>query len=130
MFLLSKWEEELLSQEEFEKLIIMLDDTKELALRELKNYENDSEITSIIFDRVYGTDETNEKQIAWVDIRNKKHSMDELSDEYLLNILELICNGGGWAHFVTNEKIIDLFNEADRRGLKHKNSLSKAMRES
>lgn len=68
-----------------------------------------------------------EKQIAWIDRNCKKYSMDEISDEYLLNILTFICDGGGYDHFLTKEKITNLFNEAEKRGLPHTNSLLEAI---
>lgn len=63
------------------------------------------------------------KKVAWIDRFYKNYQMDEISDSHLLNILGFMCNGGGHAHFLTVEKIKNLFDEADRRNLRHKNDI-------
>ncbi|MED1125555.1 hypothetical protein [Bacillus atrophaeus] len=68
-----------------------------------------------------------DKQIAWIDISRKSYYMEEISDAYLLNIIKFVNKGGGYLDFLTEEKIINLFKEADRRCLKHGCSLSKAL---
>lgn len=59
------------------------------------------------------------REEAWMDRFGNKYTMDELTDHYLLNILGLLCRGGGYVHFLTEERITNLFNEAARRGLHH-----------
>lgn len=68
-----------------------------------------------------------DKPIAWMDINRKSYYMEQISDEYLLNIIKFVSKGGGYLNFLTEKKIRNLFREADIRGLKHECSLSKAI---
>lgn len=67
------------------------------------------------------------REVAWIDRFGNKYTMDELSDRYLLNILGFLCRGGGYVHFLTEERITNLFNEAARRGLHHNHHLDVAL---
>lgn len=58
-------------------------------------------------------------EIAWIDVYGRKYTMDEISDEHLLNIVKFVSNGGGHPHFMTEEVIRNLFIEVDRRGFRH-----------
>lgn len=69
----------------------------------------------------------NSEDVAWVDTNYNELGMKSISDRYLLNILRFIEDGRGWTSFLTNEKIQNLFNEADRRELKHEFSVDLAM---
>lgn len=64
---------------------------------------------------------------AWVDRDYKYYRMDEISDRYLLNILKFLCRGGGYLSFLSQERIVNLFRESDRRGLNHEYDLSHAI---
>jgi hypothetical protein len=68
-----------------------------------------------------------ENEIAWIDRNYKEYSMDEILDSHLLNILRFMCKGGGYSYFLTTEKIINLFDEANKRNLKHSNKLIDAL---
>jgi hypothetical protein len=65
--------------------------------------------------------------IAWIDRGRRKYTMDEITDSHLVNILKFLCKGGGYMDFVTPEKIIELFEEAERRDLEHTQSLGTAI---
>jgi hypothetical protein len=65
--------------------------------------------------------------IAWIDRGRRQYTMDEIEDSHLINILKFLCRGGGYMDFVTHEKIIALFEEADERGLKHNQNLGTAI---
>ncbi|MEX3625128.1 hypothetical protein [Viridibacillus arvi] len=58
------------------------------------------------------------KQIAWINVYHREYSMNEITDDYLKNILNFIYRGGGYDQFLTVEKVADLFAEANRRGIK------------
>lgn len=66
-------------------------------------------------------------KIAWVDREQNELTMDQISDRYLLNILGFLERGGGYTHFLDEDKIRALFSEANKRGLKHNHDLSLAI---
>lgn len=60
-----------------------------------------------------------EKDIVWCDVNNNKYTLKEIDDRYLLNILRFISRGGGYKDFLDEGKIRKLYNEANRRKIKH-----------
>lgn len=66
-------------------------------------------------------------KFAWIDAHGIEYRMDDIDNEYLINILGFVCRGGGYAHVVTVENVINLFRESYKRGLNHSNSLSDAI---
>lgn len=64
---------------------------------------------------------------AWVDRQLKRYKMEDIKDSHLLNILRYMCKGGGYVDYMSFEIIENLFAEADKRGLKHSNSIHMAI---
>lgn len=60
-----------------------------------------------------------EKNYVWQDINYRKYKLQEIDDRYLYNILKFISNGGGNIEFLDDAKIETLFNEAQKRKIKH-----------
>lgn len=58
-------------------------------------------------------------EAVWMNVEQKRFMMNEIDDAYLLKILEFMCHGGGFMHFLTESKINALFDEAEKRGIKH-----------
>lgn len=54
---------------------------------------------------------------AWIDRNGRRYWMSEIDDRYLLNIINSLKSWTGDKHFVTDEKIEDLCEEAFKRGL-------------
>lgn len=61
----------------------------------------------------------NQTEAVWMSVEKKTFKLDEIDDAYLLKILEFMCHGGGFMHFLTDTKIEALFEEAEKRGLEH-----------
>jgi len=59
------------------------------------------------------------KNIAWVDRDYNKYTLEEISNRYLMNILRFLCRGGGYTDYLDKDKIQTLFDEAEKRGIKH-----------
>lgn len=55
----------------------------------------------------------------WLD----ENPLPDIDDRYLLNILNFISKGGGYTELMTEKNIELLFNEANKRKLKHKHAL-------
>lgn len=53
----------------------------------------------------------------WIDKNNKKHSREDVTDNHLLNIIDHLAKGGGWMHFLNEDKIDDIYDEALARKL-------------
>lgn len=68
------------------------------------------------------------KDVAWIDTNHNKLGMKSISDRHLLNILRFVEKGRGWASFLTDEKIQNLFNEASKRDIKHEFSVDLAVK--
>jgi hypothetical protein len=58
-----------------------------------------------------------EDEVAWIDKNYEHYSMSDISDTHLINILRFIGEGGGYDHFLTEGKIINLLTESFSRGL-------------
>lgn len=69
-----------------------------------------------------------DNEVAWIDKDKREYRMRDIQDSHLLNILRFICRGNGDPSFVTDDRIRALFDEADRRKLKHFSNLSVAIR--
>lgn len=65
---------------------------------------------------------------AWMTEDGTYLDMDEIADSHLLNIVKFLERGGGHSWFLDVVKIVDLFDETDRRGLSHRCSLGEAIR--
>lgn len=63
----------------------------------------------------------------WVDGEYNKLTVNQISDRYLKNILRFLCNGGGYHDYLDEDKITKLFNEADKREIKHPYKLKDAI---
>lgn len=68
------------------------------------------------------------KNPVWVNVELKRLNLGEIDDRYLLNILEFLVGGGGYIIYLSKEVIKVLFEEAEYRGLEHKNSLKDALK--
>lgn len=61
------------------------------------------------------------ENVAWIDINKKQYRMSEISDSYLINILNFIGRGNlGWEEFTNSDIINRLYDELNQRGLKCK----------
>jgi hypothetical protein len=67
--------------------------------------------------------------IVWIDKHYKSYKMEDIKDSHLKNILGFMCRGGGFADFLSDSKIRNLFQEADNRGIKHSFKLKTALDE-
>ena len=56
---------------------------------------------------------------VWEDINGNFYAIDDIDNRYLFNILRFISNGGGYVDFLDDDKIAKLFNEANKRKIKH-----------
>lgn len=70
-----------------------------------------------------------DNEIAWIDKDRKEYLMRDIQDSHLLNILRFMCRGNGHLWFLTETRIRSLFDEADRRGLKHRCDIHEALYE-
>lgn len=70
-----------------------------------------------------------DNEVAWIDKEGKEYRMRDIQDSHLLNILRFVCRGKGHSWFLTESKIRSLFEEADRRGLKHRYNIHDALYE-
>lgn len=61
--------------------------------------------------------------IVWIDKNYNEYKMNEISDRYLLNIINFMGRGGGRTDFLTPKRIEDLFFEARKRDLSHNISM-------
>jgi hypothetical protein len=77
-------------------------------------------VSRLIKGEIYEEVNRLEDEVAWIDKNYKHYSMDEISDSHLINILRFISDGGGYDHFLTEGKIINLLKEAFDRGLINK----------
>lgn len=68
-----------------------------------------------------------EEESAWMNVNYDEFKMNEIDDKYLINILSFLCRGGGFTDFLTDEKIEALFEEANKRGMKHHHDVKKAL---
>lgn len=61
------------------------------------------------------------ENVAWIDEQHNEYTMEELTDEHLINILNYLSEGNK-AHewLVTDEIVENLHVEAEYRGLKIK----------
>lgn len=57
-------------------------------------------------------------EYIWYDKQHNPHDIRVISDRYLLNIVRHVSKGGGYD--VSDELIRAIFEEANRRNLKHK----------
>jgi chromatin remodeling complex protein RSC6 len=67
----------------------------------------------------------NNKNIAWINVDHAKYRMKDISNLHLKNILNLLYRGGGHNYFITVDKITNLYNEANKRGIKLDFNLTK-----
>lgn len=65
----------------------------------------------------------NKENYIWYDCNFKAYTLQDIDDRYLLNILNFISRGGGHIYLMTEKNIELLFNEANRRKLKHNHTL-------
>ena len=65
----------------------------------------------------------NRANYVWYDVNLKAYTLQDIDDRYLLNILNFISRGGGYTDLMTEKNIELLFNEANKRKLKHKHTL-------
>jgi hypothetical protein len=56
--------------------------------------------------------------IAWINVNHTKYRMKDISNLHLKNILNLLYRGGGHDYFITVDKITNLYNEANKRGIR------------
>lgn len=64
---------------------------------------------------------------VWIDKDYNTYSVEQISDRYLKNILRFICNGGGHVGMMNEQQIKTLFDEAEKRGIKHPYRLHSAI---
>jgi hypothetical protein len=65
----------------------------------------------------------NKANYVWYDCNFKGYTLQDIDDRYLLNILNFISRGGGHADLMSENNIKKLFNEANKRKLKHNHTL-------
>ncbi|MEN9082025.1 hypothetical protein ABE320_17130 [Bacillus velezensis] len=63
----------------------------------------------------------------WIDKNYNTYTVDQISDQYLKNILRFLCNGGGYHSYLDEGKITRLFTEATSRKIKHSFKLEDAI---
>lgn len=56
-------------------------------------------------------------KVFWVDVNHNKLTKEQVSDNYLKNIIRFVCEGGGYYEEMTEDMIRELFREAKRRKL-------------
>ena len=56
-------------------------------------------------------------EVFWVDVNHNKLTKDQVNDNYLKNIIKFVCTGGGYYKEMSENMIIELFNEAKKRKL-------------
>ena len=66
-------------------------------------------------------------EYVWCDRNHKYLTLEEIDNKYLLNILNFILRGGGYVDEMSEESIKRLFNEANKRKLKHKFKLKQLL---
>lgn len=55
----------------------------------------------------------------WLDEYSNELMEDDISDRYLIRIINFIRNGGGWTYFMIENNVAErLIKEAERRNLK------------
>ena len=56
--------------------------------------------------------------VIWIDKNRKEYELMDISDSYLINILNHVYNGGGWDSFVDIKTMERLYDESVKRKLK------------
>lgn len=57
------------------------------------------------------------KDTFWIDKQGNYYAKEEIDDNYLTNIVNFIAKGGGFTDFLTRDKIKEIYDEAQNRGL-------------